>query len=56
MFFIPNLEGALPMANGANGAMLRIWISGFYLGLMWIKGVATGVKGFTGPLGRISPQ
>ena len=46
----PNLAGAL-QANGAMFRLLRTQFRGYYLGLKWIRGVVSGVKGLTGPLG-----
>ena len=44
----PNLAGAC-QANGAMFRLLRTQFRGYYLGLNWIRGVVSGVKGLTGP-------
>ena len=48
----PNL--ALTVASQLNGVMFRLLktrFRGYYLALKWIRGVVSGVKGLTCPLG-----
>ena len=46
----PNLAGA-SQANGAIFRLLRTQLRVYLLGLKWIRGVVSGVKGLTGPSG-----